>query len=263
VSRPDRQSGASLTEVLLASTVLMVVMAMTYVIATTMARQVATGTASGVSVEAAQTQMVVFEQYLNGAITPADADTATGLSSLCSGTGVSANQAVQSAYDYALELCTAPFDKNACTSSNSTALDTACPQLYLLYVDKSTCTVAGQCTFEILDLSVPSPAVVYTSPTFRCPSTCQSDLDAVSISGDTATISGGQEGNGSHPSFPYLFTYYNSAGGQVSGASPSSITSVHFDAETLSVPVSPVVSAQKYTEISDGVWLTGAATPSA
>jgi prepilin-type N-terminal cleavage/methylation domain-containing protein len=261
------ESGFTLTEMAVALMVLAIVMTMTYAIATTLLKQTASGTATGVSAEAAQSQMVVLEQYLNGAITPANADTETGLSSLCSGTGISSTQAVQTAYDYALELCTAPFDRNSCTSSNQSSLNTSCPQLYLLYVDKTTCTTSGQCTLKILDLSTSTPSAVSTWGLFRCSTACQSDLETVSSSGVvTPPVNEGlgHLGNGTTPSFPYLFTFYDSTGThQVDGSTPSAIQSIHFDAEALNVPASPIFSAQKYTEITDGVWLTGAATPSA
>lgn len=267
MTRHPSESGTSLVEVLLASLVLAIVISMTYVIATTLVKQVSNGTATGVSAETAQTQMVVFEQYLNGAITPANADTETGLSSLCSGTGIVSTQAVQDSYDYALELCSAPFDRISCTSANQNSSNTSCPQLFLMYVDPSTCSSAGQCTFKIMDLATTPPSVVYTATTFRCPSTCKSDLETVSSAGaitPPTNTGSGHLGNGSTPTFPYLFTFYDSTGtNQVSGTSPASIQSIHLDTQALNVPVSPVSSAQKYTEISDGVWLTGAAAPPA
>lgn len=252
-------------EVLLASLVLAIVISMTYVIATTLVKQVSNGTATGVSAETAQTEMVVFEQYLNGAITPSNADTETGLTSLCN--GATQTQAVQDSYDYALELCTAPFDRISCTSANQASTNTSCPQLFLMYVDSSTCTSSGQCTFKILDLATNPPSVVYTATTFRCPSTCQSDLETVTSTGaitPPTNAGSGHLGNGATPMFPYLFTFYDNTGThQVDGTSPASIQSIHLDTEALNIPVSPVSSAQKYTEISDGVWLTGAATPPA
>jgi prepilin-type N-terminal cleavage/methylation domain-containing protein len=261
------ERGFTLTEMAVSLMVLMIVMTMTYVIATTLVKQVANGTSTGASAEAAQSQMVVFEQYLDGAITPTNADAETGLSSLCSASGVGANQAVQDSYDYALELCTAPFDRNSCSSSNQSSLSTSCPQLFLLYVDKTTCTTAGQCTFKIVDLATSSPSVVYSAQTFRCPATCQSDLETVSSNGAITAPNNsgnGHEGNGTAPSFPYLFTFFDSTGThQVDGTSSAAIQSIHLDLEALNVPVSPVSSAQRYTEINDGVWLTGAATPPA
>lgn len=264
--RETAEGGFTLTEMAVALMVLGIVIAMTYGIATTLVKQVASGTATGAGAETAQQQVVVLEQYLNGAITPANADTESGLTSLCSGTGISSTRAVQSAYDYALELCTAPFNRNACTSSNQSSLNTSCPQLYLLYVDKATCTTSGQCMFKILDVTA-SASVVYTWPVFRCSTVCQSDLPTVSGTGGiTPPVNEtlGHLGNTATPGFPYLFTFYDGTGThQVDGSTPSAIQSVHFDAEALNVPVSPIFSAQKFTEITDGVWLTGAATPPA
>lgn len=245
--------GFTLVESAVASTILIIVLLMTYMIGTTVVKTAVQGTRSGVAAETAQSQVAVLEQYLQGAITPAGAATEyPSVSNLCTG---GSQNAVQAAYDYQLELCTAPSSHVTCSSSNSTSTGTQCPQLYEIKVASCSAT-NSECNLEIQDMSVNVNGVnpiIWTLSTFRCPSACQSDVTTPAY-----------QGNGASPSFPYLFQYYDSTGTtQWNGSSPSSIQSVHLDLENLTSSPSETVSTQAYTEIDEAVWLTGAAAPSA
>lgn len=257
----SREAGNTLAELMVATTVLLIVVTMTYLIVTVVVKQVVTGTATGVAAETAQSQIVTIDDYLRGAISPASADAEYGISGICSA-APSSTTAVQQAYDYLLELCSArPSSTTSCTAANESSTQTACPQLYLIYLDKATCTTAGRCALKVVDLSVSSAPLTFSSTLFRCPSgtnSCQADLVTESSLPGTVTVPSGHEA--STTGFPYLFSYFDSSGTtQLSGATTSTIQSVHVDMQALNNPTSPVSTSQKYTEITDGIWLTNAA----
>ncbi|MHB8438067.1 MAG: PulJ/GspJ family protein [Acidimicrobiales bacterium] len=247
------EGGYTLVELMVSMMVLAIVITMTWFIANQLVKISVHGTINGQAAEAAQSQIGILDQYLRGAISPTNAATEyPGISNLCSGGPGGSGTALQSANDYQLELCTAPQSPTACTSGNAASAYTACPQLYLITVDSTTCSTSyGECTVEIKDMTVSSNPVVWSLATFRCPSTCQSDLGSPK-----------NEGNGASPSYPYLLTYYDSTGtNQVTGTNVSVVQSVHLDLEVLASPPAPVTASQIFTEISDSVWLPGAATP--
>lgn len=270
MSSRESEGGFSAVEVVVGSVVLAIVMAMTYAIATTMVRTAVAGTGKGMAAETGQSQLATIEQYLRGAISPNNAKIeyeAAGLDPCSSSTAPSATTAVQAAYDYYLELCSAPSNKTACTSSNVNSQNTSCPHLYVIFVDKTTCTSSlNQCTLKIVDLSATSPSTptVLSATTFRCTSTCQSDLSSSASS--TSGLS--YEANGASPTFPYLFGYYTGtydpgspSSNHWSGTGLASVLLAHLDMQTLAIPVAKATSTQHYTELSDAVWLAGAATP--
>ena len=262
---PDRtEDGFTVVELVVACMMLSIVMTMTYLIATTMVKQTVQGAASGVSSETAQAQMATVDGYLRGAVSPANAQFVYGISSLCTGTlpggaSVTSSTAVQEAYDYYLLLCSAPPRSAAygCTSANAATTATSCPHLYLLYASSSSCSAGyNECTLAIKDLTVGSSPTVFSATAFRCTSTCRSDL------GSTSALPSSHEASGASPSFPYLFTYYDSTGTtQVTGSSTSSVQSIHIDMQVLNSPPARATSTQSYTEMTDGVWMAGAATP--
>ena len=254
--RRRSEGGFSLPEVIVGMTVLLVVMSMTYLIATQLVKQAVVGAATGVSSETAQSQVVILEQYLHGAVSPANAQTEYPSLSPCSG-APSSTTAVQYAYDYFLELCTARPSAVACTAGTLTSANTSCPQLYLLTVDSSSCASSyNKCTLKVQNLSASGTPTVFTSTIFRCASTCRDDL------GSGTTPPSTHEKHSASPAFPYLFTYYSSDGTtQLDGSSASGVQSVHLDLQMLNVPTALASGTQSYTEISDAVWLAGAATP--
>lgn len=265
-----REAGFSTAEVVIGTVVLAIVMAMTYAIATTMVRTAVAGTGKGVAAETGQSQLAIIEQYLRGAISPNNAKVeyeATGLDPCGSASAPSPTTAVQAAYDYYLELCSAPSNKTACTSSNVTSQNTSCPHLYVVFVDGSTCTSSlNQCTLKVVDLSATSPSkpTVFSATTFRCTSSCRSDLSSSASSTTGLTY----EASGTSPSFPYLFGYYTGtynpgspSSNLWSGSGLASILVAQLDMQTLATPVAKATSTQRYTELSDAVWLAGAATP--
>ncbi|MDE3086766.1 MAG: hypothetical protein KGJ77_08365 [Acidobacteriota bacterium] len=262
-ARPT-EDGFTVVELVVACMMMAIVMTMTYLIATTMVKQTAQGTAAGVSSETGQSQMATIDGYLRGAMTPTTAQFVYGVSGLCTGTlpgGSSANSstAVQEAYDYYLVLCSAPprSPSLTCTAADAGSTATSCPQLYVLDVRSDSCTAAvNACTLEIRDLSVSSRPAIFTSSVFRCTSTCRSDL------GSTTSLPAGHEANGAAPAFPYLFTYYKSDGTtQIDGSTLSLVQSVHVDLQVLSAPPARATGTQAYTEMTDGIWMAGAATP--
>jgi hypothetical protein len=281
MSASPSEAGFSAVEVVVGTVVLSIVMVMTYLIGTTLVKQAVTGAGTGVAAETGQSQMATIEQYLRGAISPDNAKieyAASGLDPCGSGSAPSHATAVQYADDYFLELCSAPSNKTTCTSGNINNQNTSCPHLYLIFVDGSTCRTAyNQCTLKVVDLTATSPSkpTMFTSTTFRCPSSCRSDLSSsasYTVNGTTyaAYSPGGltYKAGGATPAFPYLFGYYtgtydssNPTTNQWSGSGLSSVLLAHLDLQTLAVPVAPATSTQRYTEISDAVWLTGNAVP--
>jgi type II secretory pathway pseudopilin PulG len=264
VSARDREDGFTVVELVVACMMMTIVMTMTYLIATTMVKQSVQGTAAGVSSETGQSQMATIDGYLRGAMTPTTAQFVYGVSGLCTGTlpggtTTSSSTAVQEAYDYYLVLCTAPPRSSTltCTAANAASSATSCPQLYLLYVSSSSCTTTvNECMLKIRDLTVSSDPTVFSSTVFRCTSTCRSDL------GSTTSLPSAHEASGASPAFPYLFTYFKSDGtSQTDGSVSSLIQSIHVDMQVLTAPPAQASSTQAYTEMTDGVWMAGAATP--
>ena len=258
------EDGFTVVEVVVACMMMAIVMTMTYLIATTMVKQTVQGAAAGVSSETAQAQMATIDGYLRGAVSPANAQFVYGISSLCTstlpgGASPTSSTAVQEAYDYYLVLCAAPPRSSAysCTSANAATSATSCPHLYLLYVSSSSCSgTYNQCTLAIKDLTVSSTPTVFSSTLFRCSSTCRSDL------GSTGALPSSHEAGGASPSFPYLFTYYDSSGTtQLTGSTTSAVQSIHVDMQVLNSPPARARATQTYTEMTDGVWMAGAATP--
>ena len=257
------EEGFTVVELVVACMMMAIVMTMTYLIATTMVKQTVQGAAAGVSAETAQSQMATIDGYLRGAMTPANAQAINGVNS-CTGTlpgggSVNTSTAVQEAYDYFLVLCSAPPRSSGltCTSANATSAATACPHLYLLYVSSSSCTTSyNECTLKIKDLTVSSTPTVFSSTLLRCTSACRGDL------GSTSALPSAHEASGASPTFPYLFAYYKSDGTtQTDGSTLSLVQSVHADMEILNSPPVIATSTQGYTEMTDGVWMAGAATP--
>ena len=256
--RPPRdEAGFSMVEMAVATAVLAVVMVMVFFSATQVVRITVRGTANGVAAETAQLQMTVLEQYLRGAISPANAAVEYPAVSPqpCSSPPVSPSTAVQYAYDYQLQFCSAPARPLACTSATVNTAGSECPQWYLVSVDStpSSCALSNQCTLKVQDLSATGSPVVWQSTILRCPSTCRSDL------GSSTTAN--EEANGTNPSSPYLFAYFNSAGAQIKGSSTTSIQSIALDLQDLALPAARANTTQTYTELSDTVWLAGAAAP--
>ena len=258
------EDGFTVVELVVATMMMAIVLTMTYLIATTMVKQTVQGAAAGVSSETGQSQMATIDGYLRGAMTPTTAQFVYGIASLCTGTlpggaSASSSTAVQEAYDYYLVLCTAPPRSASltCTAANAASAATSCPQLYLLDVRSGSCTASvNACTLEIRDLSVTSRPTVFSSSVFRCTSTCRSDL------GSTTSLPAGHETSGAAPAFPYLFTYYKSDGTtQTDGSTLSLVQSVHVDMQVLSAPPAQATATQAYTELTDGIWMAGAATP--
>ncbi|MHB8680491.1 MAG: PulJ/GspJ family protein [Acidimicrobiales bacterium] len=248
---PHGEEGFSLTELALSFMVMAIVIAMTYMIGAQLVKNSVHGAVGGVAGETAQSQVVQLEQYLRGAITPTNAAIEyPSVSNLCSGAPAGSSTAVQVVDDYQLELCTAPANSTSCTSSNATSQDTACPQLYMIEVDSNTCsTTWGECTLKIIDESVTVNGVnpvVWSTTTLRCDSTCQGDL--------------GTKQNGTPSAVPLLFTYYDSTG-TTKTYTPSLVQSIKVDMEELAAPPARATQTQIYTEITDTVWLAGAATP--
>ncbi|MHB8330159.1 MAG: PulJ/GspJ family protein [Acidimicrobiales bacterium] len=359
MSRAEREQGFTLVEITVAMVVFMIVLSMTYGIATVLVKQSILGTGNGAAAEAAQSQVSGLEQYLRGTISPADAIAAStkvvpgvatttvggvtitltvwastswllangtsesvistlatdgsssatgdvislsmsgpacGTLSSSSGTQGSgggpqftytssttagsctltatesqhslqatqvitqtpsspcsaASGAVVSAQDYALEICAVPppspnSQAASCTSSNFAGPATTCPQLYQISIDPTSCSPLDQCTLEVQNLTVTKNPTVFTFTDFRCNSACLYDIQHTT----------GHEGNGASPSFPYLFTYYDSNGAQIDGSTPSAVRSVQLDLEALTLPANP--GRPQWTEIRDTVWLAGAA----
>jgi prepilin-type N-terminal cleavage/methylation domain-containing protein len=251
------EAGFSLVELAVATAVLGVVMVMVFFSATQVVRTTVRGTANGVAAETAQSQMTSLEQYLRGAISPVNAAVEYPAVSPqpCANAPVSASTAVQYAYDYQLQLCSAPARPLACTSATVSTVGSECPQWYLVSVDSSpaSCVKSNQCTLKVQDLSVTGSPVVFQSTVLRCPATCRSDLGSSTTSNEQAY--------GTSPSSPYLFAYFNSAGSQIKGSSTTSIQSVTLDFQVLALPAPPAGATQTFTELSDTVWLTGAAAP--
>jgi prepilin-type N-terminal cleavage/methylation domain-containing protein len=251
------EAGFTMIEVAVASAILAVVMVMVFFSATQVVKTTIRGTANGVASVTAQSQMTALEQYLRGAVSPANAalEYPTVSPQPCAGPPVSASTAVQYAYDYQLQLCSAPARPQACTSANVNAAGSECPQWYLVSVDSSatTCTRVSQCTLKVQDLSVTGSPVVWKSTVYRCPTACQGDLGS--------STSTNEEANGVSPATPYLFAYFNSAGTQIKGSSTTSIQSIAVEEQVLAIPAPPTASMQTYTDLSDTVWLTGAAAP--
>lgn len=251
--RARQESGYTLIELTVSMTVMLIVVAMTYMIGAQVVKTAVHGTINGQAAETAQTQVSQLEQYLQDAVIPNSLLTEyPTISNLCSG-GPSSTSAVQAAYDFQLELCTSPSRAASCTSGLASTPNSACPQLYLISVNSSSCSTAfDRCTLQVQDESVTvsgSHPVVWSLASFRCTSTCRGDL------GNGA---GNEEASGVSP----LFTYYNGTT-QVTGATVSSVKSVKLDLQNLSSPAKPSGTNEIYTEISDTVFLTGAATPSA
>lgn len=257
MKREAPEAGFTLVEVTVATAILAVVMVMVFFSATQVVKTTVRGTANGVASVTAQSQMTALEQYLRGAVSPLNAALEYPAVSPqpCASPPVSASTAVQYAYDYRLQLCSAPARPQACTSANVGTAGSECPQWYLVSVDSSasTCTRTNQCTLKVQDLSVTGSPVVWQSTVFRCPAACRSDL------GSSATTN--EEANGTNPSSPYLFAYFNSTGAQIQGSSTTSIQSVTLEEQVLALPAPPAASQQTYTDLSDTVWLTGAAAP--
>jgi hypothetical protein len=247
----------TLVEVTVATAILAVVIVMVFFSATQVVRVTIRGTANGVASVTAQSNMTALEQYLRGAVSPLNAALEyPGISPQpCASPPVSASTAVQYAYDYQLQLCSAPARPQACTSTTVNTAGSECPQWYLVSVDASasSCTRSNQCTLKIQDLSVSGSPVVWRSTVYRCASACRGDL------GSSATAN--EEANGVSPSSPYLFAYFNSAGTQIKGSSITSIQSITLEEQVLALPAPPASSPQTYTDLSDTVWLTGAAAP--
>lgn len=253
----DEQAGFTLVEVTVATAILTVVMVMVFFSATQVVKITVRGAANGVASLTAQSHMTTLEQYLRGAVSPVNAALEyPGVSPQpCASPPVSSSTAVQYAYDFRLQLCSAPARSQACTSTTVNRTGSGCPQWYLISVDStaSTCTRINQCTLAIQDLSVTGSPVVWQSTVYRCPSICQVDL------GSSATAN--EEANGTTPSSPYLFTYFNSAGTQIKGSSTTGIQSVMLEEQVLALPAGAASAQQSYTDLSDTVWLTGAAAP--
>lgn len=257
MTRRDEQ-GFTLAELAVATTVLGVVIMMTFFTATEVVKLSVRGTAKGVAAEIAQSQVVVLEQYLRGAISPANAAIeypAVTPTAPCSSAPVSSSLAVQYAYDYQLQLCSAPAHANGCTSANVNSQGSGCPQWYLISVSTSpsTCASNNQCKLQIQDLSITGSPIVWHADSFRCNSTCQADV------GSDPTNN--EQKNGASPAFPYLFSYYNASSALIKGNDNNHIQSVWLDMQVVSTPAGPTQNAQIYTELRDTVWLTGAATP--
>lgn len=193
--------GTTLVELMVAILILSIVVAMGLTMMVSVTDNTLSSTHQGVSSETVQVATQEVAMYVSSAVTPAGAEAAAGAPSLPCGATSSSADSITVANSYSMTFCAYP---SVATVSSA--------QLYTVTIPSSTCRQSplptaltngasgGYCTLEVIDESMPSPAIVYQQDNVWCSYTCQQ--------ADGTDGTNGSNANPTSTSTPALFTYY-------------------------------------------------------